>query len=70
MLVLNDLLGIFEEFKPRFVKRYAQLRREMVTAVSSFAADVRARRFPAREHCYSMEPDDRETFLASLEADA
>jgi len=70
VLVLNDLLGIFEEFKPRFVKRYAQLRREMVTAVSSFAADVRARRFPAREHCYSMEPDDRETFLASLEADA
>jgi 3-methyl-2-oxobutanoate hydroxymethyltransferase len=55
VLVLNDLLGIFEEFKPRFVKRYAHLRREMVGAVSSFAADVRARRFPAEEHWYSME---------------
>jgi 3-methyl-2-oxobutanoate hydroxymethyltransferase len=69
VLVLNDLLGIFEEFKPRFVKRYAHLRREMVGAVSCFAADVRARRFPADEHCYAMEPAERERFLASLAAD-
>ena len=70
VLVLNDLLGIFEEFKPRFVKRYAHLRREMAGAVGSFAADVRARRFPTEEHCYAMEPGGRERFLASLEADA
>jgi 3-methyl-2-oxobutanoate hydroxymethyltransferase len=70
VLVLNDLLGIFEEFKPRFVKRYAHLRREMVGAISCFAADVRARRFPAEEHCYVMERGERERFLASLEADA
>jgi 3-methyl-2-oxobutanoate hydroxymethyltransferase len=69
VLVLNDLLGIFEEFKPRFVKRYAHLRREMVSAVSSFAADVRARRFPTEEHCYTMEPDERGRFLSWLEAD-
>ena len=69
VLVLNDLLGIFEEFKPRFVRRYAHLRREMVSAVSSFAADVRARRFPAEEHCYTMEPDERRRFLSWLEAD-
>ena len=70
VLVLNDLLGIFEEFKPRFVKRYAQLRRATVRAVSSFAADVRARRFPTDEHCYAMEPGEREHFLAALQADA
>jgi 3-methyl-2-oxobutanoate hydroxymethyltransferase len=70
VLVLNDLLGIFEQFEPRFVKRYAHLRREMVSAVSSFAADVRARRFPAEEHCYAMEPGERERFSASLRADA
>jgi 3-methyl-2-oxobutanoate hydroxymethyltransferase len=69
VLVLNDLLGIFEEFKPRFVKRYAHLRREMVGAVSSFAEDVRARRFPAEEHCYTMEPGERERFLSSLVTD-
>jgi 3-methyl-2-oxobutanoate hydroxymethyltransferase len=70
VLVLNDLLGIFEEFKPRFVKRYAHLRREMVDAVSSFSKDVRTRRFPTDEHCYSMEVGERQRFLASVEADA
>ena len=67
VLVLNDLLGIFDEFRPRFVKRYAQLRREMVRAVGAFADDVRARRFPTEEHCYTIERDDLEHFLASLE---
>jgi 3-methyl-2-oxobutanoate hydroxymethyltransferase len=69
VLVLNDLLGIFEEFRPRFVKRYAELRREMVGAVTEFAADVRARRFPAAEHCYGIEPGELERFRASLRSD-
>ena len=69
VLVLNDLLGVFDEFRPRFVKRYAELRREMVRAVSAFAEDVRARRFPAAEHCYAMEPAERELLLDSLERD-
>jgi len=67
VLVLNDLLGIFEEFKPRFVKRYAHLRREMVRAVSSFTDEVRTRRFPTADHCYAMEPGERERFLAAPE---
>jgi 3-methyl-2-oxobutanoate hydroxymethyltransferase len=69
VLVLNDLLGIFEEFKPRFVKSYARLRREMVGAVSAFAEEVRARRFPGEQHCYTMAPGEQERFLASLEND-
>ncbi len=70
VLVLNDLLGLFEEFKPRFVKRYAELASEMSAAVSAFADDVRARRFPAREHCYAIDRAELERFLTSLEADA
>jgi len=69
VLVLNDLLGLFEEFKPRFVKRYAELASDMAGAVSAFADDVRARRFPAEEHCYAIERAELERFLASLEAD-
>jgi 3-methyl-2-oxobutanoate hydroxymethyltransferase len=69
VLVLNDLLGIFEEFRPRFVKRYAELRRDMFAAVSAFASDVRGRRFPADEHTYPMERDELERFLASLKCD-
>jgi 3-methyl-2-oxobutanoate hydroxymethyltransferase len=70
VLVLNDLLGIYEEFKPRFVKRYAELGREMVRAVSEFAAEVRTRRFPGAEHCYAIEPGELERFRASLGSDA
>jgi 3-methyl-2-oxobutanoate hydroxymethyltransferase len=65
VLVLNDLLGIFDDFEPRFVKRYAHLRREMARAVGAFAQDVRARRFPAEEHCYTIEQAELDRFLAS-----
>jgi len=70
VLVLNDLLGVFEEFKPRFVKRYAELKREMVCAVTAFADEVRARRFPAAEHSYTIEPAELERFRSLLRSDA
>jgi 3-methyl-2-oxobutanoate hydroxymethyltransferase len=56
VLVLNDLLGIFDEFQPRFVKRYADLRTETIAALRAFAGDVRTRRFPEDEHSYAMPP--------------
>jgi 3-methyl-2-oxobutanoate hydroxymethyltransferase len=56
VLVLNDLLGMFDQFSPRYVKRYAQLGRDMANAASAFAADVRARRFPSEDHGYGMPP--------------
>ena len=66
VLVLNDFLGLFEDFKPRFVKRYAELAEEMGRAVTAFAQDVRRRRFPEAEHCYEMEPGELESFLDAL----
>jgi 3-methyl-2-oxobutanoate hydroxymethyltransferase len=70
VLVLNDLLGIYEEFKPQFVKRYAELGREMVRAVAEFASEVRTRSFPAAEHCYGIDPEELERFRMSLRSDA
>jgi 3-methyl-2-oxobutanoate hydroxymethyltransferase len=67
VLVLNDLLGLFEDFRPRFVKRYAELGREMQRAVTAFAEDVRLHRFPGDEHCYAMKPGEHERFLRALE---
>jgi 3-methyl-2-oxobutanoate hydroxymethyltransferase len=52
ILVIDDLLGIFTQFKPRFVKRYAELAPLVSAAAESYAADVRARRFPGPEHCF------------------
>src|SRR5271163_3311361 len=52
ILVTDDVLGIFTEFTPRFVKRYAELAPAISTAAEAYAADVRARRFPGPEHCF------------------
>jgi 3-methyl-2-oxobutanoate hydroxymethyltransferase len=52
VLVLHDLLGLTERFSAKFVKRYASLAEEVRAAVGAFAADVRARRYPAPEHSF------------------
>lgn len=52
ILVTDDLLGLFAEFTPRFVKRYAELGPPISQAVAAYAADVRARRFPEPRHCF------------------
>ena len=52
VLVTSDLLGIFSDFKPKFVRRYANLSLEMGQAVSNFITDVKHRRFPSEEESY------------------
>ena len=52
VLVCNDLLGFDTSFKPRFVKRFAELETPMIEAVSAYAAEVRAGTFPAAEHSF------------------
>ena len=60
VLVFHDLLGIYDGHAPRFVKRYGNVREQMVAGVRAFADDVRARRYPAPEHGYTMAPDEVE----------
>lgn len=52
VLVLDDLLGLSEGRSPKFVKKFADLRPLCVRAVSAYAKDVRARRFPTKAHTY------------------
>jgi 3-methyl-2-oxobutanoate hydroxymethyltransferase len=56
VLVLHDLLGIHEGRAPKFVKRYARVRRSMVDGLRSYAEEVRSGAFPAAEHIYSVDP--------------
>jgi 3-methyl-2-oxobutanoate hydroxymethyltransferase len=58
VLVFHDLLGIYDGHVARFVKRYSNVREEMVKGVSAFADEVRARRYPEDEHGYTMAPDE------------
>ena len=53
VLVTDDMLGIFD-WTPKFVRRYADLRTEIDRAVRAYAADVRARRFPAAAETYQL----------------
>ena len=52
VLVVDDMLGIFTEFRPKFVKRYANLGQAADEAIATYAAEVRARTFPADEHSF------------------
>lgn len=56
VLVTEDLLGMFTDYTPRFVRKYAELNTLMGTAIGQFADDVRAGRFPAPEHCFAYRP--------------
>ena len=56
VLVVDDMLGTFTDFKPKFVKRYASLGGTASAAIEAYAADVRARRFPAEEHVFGDGP--------------
>jgi 3-methyl-2-oxobutanoate hydroxymethyltransferase len=67
VLVFHDLLGIYEELSPRYVKRFAQVKRAMVDGVRSYAAEVRERRFPAAEHCYTIDPEELDRFREVVE---
>ena len=53
VLVVDDMLGLFTAFKPKFVKRYATLGEEADAAIAAYAAEVRTRRFPTKEHVFS-----------------
>lgn len=53
VLVTEDVLGLFTDFTPRFVRRYADLAGAVEEAAAAYAADVRARRFPGPEHTFA-----------------
>ncbi|MDB5414946.1 MAG: panB [Rubritepida sp.] len=52
ILVSEDVFGLFSDFTPRFVKRYADLGSQISAAAEAYARDVKARTFPGPEHCF------------------
>ncbi len=53
ILVVDDMLGLFTTFKPKFVKRFGNLGRDGEAAIKAYADEVRARHFPAPEHTFA-----------------
>lgn len=62
VLVLHDMLGIYEDIKPKFVKRYAELSKSILDAISHYTNDVKAGKFPEEPNTFHMSPEE----LASL----
>lgn len=54
ILVTEDMLGLFTDFTPKFVKRFGTLGADVETAVTAYADDVRARKFPGPAHVYAV----------------
>jgi 3-methyl-2-oxobutanoate hydroxymethyltransferase len=67
VLVTHDLLGLFDRFTPKFVKKYANFHAEMQRAFSEFKAEVETRHFPAAEHSVEMADAEWEALLKEVE---
>jgi 3-methyl-2-oxobutanoate hydroxymethyltransferase len=71
VLVLHDLLGVYDGHKPKFVKRFANVREESLKGVRAYTDEVRARSFPDEsEHTYSIPQEELEEFARYLEDEA
>ncbi len=71
VLVLHDLLGVYAGHKPKFVKRFANVREVALTGLRDYADQVRARQFPdEEEHTYSIPPEELEEFARYLEEES
>jgi 3-methyl-2-oxobutanoate hydroxymethyltransferase len=66
VLVLHDLLAIHDDFQPKFVKRFAAVKAEMLRGVEAYADEVRTRRFPGPEHTYGIAPEELDRFRSEM----
>ncbi|MBA7582471.1 3-methyl-2-oxobutanoate hydroxymethyltransferase [subsurface metagenome] len=60
LLIISDVLGIWEAFHPKFVKKYANMAEESVEAIQNYVGEIREGKFPAEEHCYKMAEGEAE----------
>jgi 3-methyl-2-oxobutanoate hydroxymethyltransferase len=66
VLVFHDLLGIYDGHVARFVKRYAEVKAQMVAGLAEYAEDVRQHAFPGPEHTYTIDEEELEQFRAAF----
>ena len=62
LLIVSDMLGVFEAFTPKFVKRYAEIAKMSTEALTAYVQDVRNKAFPEPRHIYPMIPEELAKF--------
>ena len=65
-LVTQDMLGLYKEMSPRFLKVYADLSMTAINALTKFRKEVEGGIFPAPEHCYQIDEPELQKLLAQL----
>lgn len=66
LLIVHDLLGFFDRFAPKFVKKYADLNEEISKALKAYASEVKAKEFPSSDHVYPIKEEELEKLQALL----
>lgn len=69
LLIVSDMIGQFQAFTPKFVKKYCNVAEVVTQAMAGYCEDVRQRKFPSDEHCYRMIQGEDEKFLKLMEAE-
>lgn len=67
VLVIHDLLGLFDRFQPKFAKQYAQLHGIIAQALTEYKTEVEGHAFPAPEHSFAINDNEWETFVQSVD---
>ncbi len=70
LMIVSDILGIFQAFTPKFVKKYANLGEETLQALKSYANDVRSAKFPEAQHTYNMIEGELQKLMAALKKES
>ncbi|RKX77470.1 MAG: 3-methyl-2-oxobutanoate hydroxymethyltransferase [Spirochaetes bacterium] len=69
LLIISDMIGQFQAFTPKFVKKYANVAEVVTTAIKKYIDEVHSGAFPQDEHCYHMLEGEAEKFKDYVERD-
>jgi len=63
VLVIHDLVGLYDRFTPKFVKQYAKINEPIAAALAQYKAEVESRAFPAEAHSFTMKSEEMDKLL-------
>ncbi len=63
VLVIHDMVGLYDRFTPKFVKQYAQINQTLASALAQYKAEVESRAFPSESHSFTMQSEEMEKLL-------
>jgi 3-methyl-2-oxobutanoate hydroxymethyltransferase len=67
VLVVHDLLGLYDKLKPKFVKQYLSLSSQITKAVLSYKTEIESGKFPAKENWFTMDKDELDRLMKEIE---